>query len=491
MLEHMVLQGSDKYPIRDVFNELYKRSFATYMNAGTSQDYTEYPFATTNEKDFFSSLDVYLDATFHPRLSEIEFRKECHSITFQDNDPSKPLIHSGVVYNEMCGDFSSPSTRYLNDCFRNLYPESSIKYIFGGDPKMIAKSSVEDLRRTHHRFYHPHNAYFIHYGTFDINQIATKICEAVDSFPVEFEPLDPSLFEQPRWTEPHKCYIPTPLSEMAGPHDRQYRATVAWLTIPLIEDQRVTDLSFLIAFLYESKNSVFFKRFIKSGRATSLGFTGFHTWNNNPPFILEINGCDKETAENFEAEVMEILTDLEQNGIDPEIIQSTIHQNDLYIRKPTANFGIKQFLPFLASGFFHGADPFRLVGNSEIDRIKQAYKENPRYYQDVIKKYLLNNPHRLFSIGVPTPGIIEKDNQVVTAELEEMKAKMTEEQLQKLKDEAKEMEDYLKEPLPLSKLPQIRRTDMIQESEYTPVSLTSCNGKINIIKQPTRGLIDK
>jgi Zn-dependent M16 (insulinase) family peptidase len=108
MLEHLTLYGSESFPIQDVFTELQKRSYATFMNAATSGEWTMYPFSTTNERDFYYVRGVYLDCVFHPRLRREAFQTECHHLQFEGNGPANALKHGGVVYNEMLAQFTQP-----------------------------------------------------------------------------------------------------------------------------------------------------------------------------------------------------------------------------------------------------------------------------------------------------------------------------------------------------------------------------------------------
>lgn len=180
VLEHMSLHGSENYPINSVFSELLKRSLATLLNAFTSIEWTAYPFSTTNFNDFFNILNVYLDASFHPQLNQVAFESECHHLEFESpNDTSTPLHHSGVVYNEMVGSMSKPTAYFESLIRKNLYPDSLFRLEYGGYPPSVAKLTLNQLKKMHDMYYHPSNALFFHYGSFDVDKIMEKINQVI------------------------------------------------------------------------------------------------------------------------------------------------------------------------------------------------------------------------------------------------------------------------------------------------------------------------
>lgn len=164
MLEHLVLEGTEKYPVKGLFNEMEKRSFPTFMNACTSNQWTSFPFSTVNKQDYFNILDVYLDSCFHPKLASLDFMSECFHLEFEDNDERKQLINNGVVYNEMVGMLNSFYHRINNAINENIFDDSVEKFFSAGLPEKIAKSTIDDVRNHHSKYYHPSNAFFYHYG---------------------------------------------------------------------------------------------------------------------------------------------------------------------------------------------------------------------------------------------------------------------------------------------------------------------------------------
>ena len=176
ILEHTALCGSEKYPVRDPFFCMLRRSLNTFMNAFTSSDFTAYPFASQNEKDYFNLLEVYLDAVFFCKLDPLDFAQEGHRLEFEKpNDPGSPLIQKGVVYNEMKGATSSPISILYQGVQEVLYPESTYHHNSGGDPTVIPQLTYEQLKQFHTSHYHPSNAVFMTFGNILSREAAREI----------------------------------------------------------------------------------------------------------------------------------------------------------------------------------------------------------------------------------------------------------------------------------------------------------------------------
>src|SRR5579863_2898175 len=161
ILEHTVLCGSAKFPVKDPFFAMSRRSLNTFMNALTGSDFTCYPAASQNEKDFYNLMEVYIDAVFHPELKRMSLLQEGHRLEFTDpQDPKTPLAIKGIVFNEMKGTLSSADTRLWHTLMENLPPDLPYCYNSGGDPKVIPQLSYEELLKFHATYYHPSQCLF-------------------------------------------------------------------------------------------------------------------------------------------------------------------------------------------------------------------------------------------------------------------------------------------------------------------------------------------
>ncbi len=156
IMEHSVLCGSRKYPVKEPFVELLKSSLASFVNASTYPDKTIYPLASANLQDYYNLLDVYLDAVFYPRLTPSTLQQE--GWHYELDDASGEMIYKGVVFNEMKGNYSSGDSMASSRSMETLLPDTVYGVDSGGDPKVIPNLTWEQFSAFHKRFYHPSNA---------------------------------------------------------------------------------------------------------------------------------------------------------------------------------------------------------------------------------------------------------------------------------------------------------------------------------------------
>ncbi|MFN3373927.1 MAG: insulinase family protein, partial [Chloroflexus sp.] len=185
ILEHSVLCGSRKYPVKDPFFTLVKGSVHTFLNAMTYPDKTTYPVASTNLKDFYNLVDVYLDAVFFPRITPEVLKQEGWHFELPALDA--PLTIKGVVYNEMKGAYSSPDGMLYRYSQQSLFPDTTYGHSSGGDPQAIPDLTYEAFKRFHETLYHPSNARIFFYGDDPPEERLRKL----DEYLSQFERIDP------------------------------------------------------------------------------------------------------------------------------------------------------------------------------------------------------------------------------------------------------------------------------------------------------------
>jgi Zn-dependent M16 (insulinase) family peptidase len=229
ILEHTVLCGSQKFPVKDPFFAMNRRSLNTFMNALTGADFTCYPAASQVPKDFYNLLEVYLDAVFHPDLKELSFLQEGHRLEFTNPaDPQSPLEYKGIVYNEMKGALSSSSARLAEAINQSLFPDVTYGINSGGDPKDIPKLSYKELKEFHQKFYHPSRCLFFFYGNMPLESHLDFIAKhTLDQ--TEKQPPLPPLPLQPRFKEPVYRTLSYPIAPEEDPTDKALIG-LTWLT---------------------------------------------------------------------------------------------------------------------------------------------------------------------------------------------------------------------------------------------------------------------
>ena len=486
MLEHLTLRGSNKYPINNVFFELQKRSYSTFMNAMTSAEFTAFPFASTNQKDFMNCLDVYLDCAFHPKLTEADFLSECYHLSFEDNDPSKELQHNGVIFNEMSGEYASPMKYFVQKFVEELYPDSPSRFDIGGLPWEIPKATWESLKQHHNTYYHPVNGFFLFYGNFDPAIVFNKVNEVIDPFEVIPSPYNPSLFDLKPWTEMRTVDIEAP-ADTQLPVDEQYCLTMGWvMPEPITDDYLLTDLNNLMELLGESNNSPLYKALVETGLCKSVS-AGLSTNYLYPYARIMARGFKKEETDHVQQVIIDVLKQSQKDGFDMERFDAKIHNAILTNKIYPETLGLV-LLHCCANQWLHGADPTELLDFNKNTRISSEHGKSEGFFQNLIQKYLLDNKHCVAARLIPVPNLQDKMLEEEKEKLKKLKESLTEEQKQKILSNCKLIEEEQNKPQPVDLLPQITRSDLSKTSFVKPPTYVNEEDHIKTFINPTNGV---
>lgn len=487
VLEHTVLCGSHKFPVRDPFFSMLKRSLSTFMNAFTSSDWTMYPFSTQNQTDFYNLMDVYLDSVFYPNIEELSFKQEGHRLEIEDaakDSDSVKLVYKGVVYNEMKGAMSSPNQVMVRSILNALYPETTYGCNSGGDPSVIPQLTYDQLKVFHRRHYHPSNAFFYTYGDLPLRNHLKFIN---DNILTHFESIDPKtdVPSHPRWSTPRKKTYFYPLNKNED-LSKKCQFCTAWLTADIKDSFEVLILTILEQILLGNPASPLRKALVDSKLGTALcDGTGFDANNRDTMFVCGLKDVEKSAADKINSIIFNVLEDLSKNGIDKKMIESAIHQLEFH-RKEVTNipypYAIKLLLTF-ASSWFHGGDPVRILQfDADLERLRNEISKGP-FLENRIKKYFLDNAHRVFLTLVPDPLMENKERHRVTAELERIHAEMTPSELEKLKKDThalKQLQEYKEDVscLPTLSLEEIPPTvQVVKASTANDILPATCYGQ--------------
>ena len=240
IIEHSVLDGSRKYPVKEPFVELVKGSVNTFLNAMTYPDKTVYPVASTNDKDFMNLIDVYLDAVFYPNIYQNKKIFEQEGWHYHLEDPKDKMTYNGVVYNEMKGVYSSPEEILQNELFKQLYPDSIYGKESGGFPDNIPDLTYDEFLDFHHKFYHPSNAYIYFYGDGDMEEHLKYLDEAYLS-DFDYQEIDSQIALQPLFSKPAESSAYYPLSGATELNNKNY-LTIGWVLNNLKDDWLAFDI---------------------------------------------------------------------------------------------------------------------------------------------------------------------------------------------------------------------------------------------------------
>ncbi len=407
ILEHTALCGSERFPVRDPFFMMTRRSLNTFMNAFTGADWTAYPFATQNARDFDNLLQVYLDAAFFPRLAELDFAQEGHRVEFAvPDDPASELVRKGVVYNEMKGAMSAPTTRLWHALQERLFPTTTYHWNSGGDPERIPDLTWEQLRAFHAAHYHPSNAVFMTYGDMPAAEHQRRFqAYALGRFqarPAPFAVPDERRLEAP--VDVETVYAVDPGE---GTRDRTH-VVLGWLL------HRVTDIrSILRAHLL---NGILLDNSASPLRhaleTTDLGrspseICGLDDSTREASFACGLEGSNPERAEAVEALVMGVLREVAEHGVPAEHVESVLHQLELSqreIRGGHVPYGLRLMVNVLGPTL-HGGNPADLLHiDPALEELRTAVRD-PAFVRELVRTQLLENPHRVRVVMKPDPEL--------------------------------------------------------------------------------------
>ncbi len=399
ILEHTVLCGSHKFPVKDPFFAMTRRSLNTYMNALTGQDFTCYPASSQVEKDFYHLLDVYLDAVFHPELKQVSFLQEGHRLEQVDGK----LQFQGVVYNEMKGAMSSIESRLWEALSRELVPDLPYAHNSGGDPKRIPSLSYEELVEFHESFYHPSRCLFFFYGNLPLKKHLDFIERELEG--VKKIPLLPPLPLQKRFTEGVRAIERYPIAEKES-LEKKTLIAFAWLTTHISHQSEILALLLIESILTDTDASPLTLALLKSGLCTQID-SSLDVEMSEIPWAIVCKGCEEKDADALQKVLFDAL---EQVAIAPEEIEASLHQLE-FQRKEIGAEGIPFGLTlFMRAGLIkqHGSEPENALLIHSLFSDLRARVADPNYLKGLIQKHLLGNPHFVRLVLRPDP-LLEKE----------------------------------------------------------------------------------
>jgi hypothetical protein len=491
ILEHVVLCGSERFPVRDPFFSMLKRSLSTFMNAFTASDWTMYPFATQNRKDFYNLMDVYLDAAFFPKLEELSFKQEGHRLELGAPDAAdERLEYQGVVYNEMKGAMSSPDQVMVRSILKALYPDTTYAFNSGGEPADIPALTYAQLKEFHRRHYHPSNAYFFTYGDLPLDEHLAFIAKTVLR---RFTAIDPDtdVTPQPRWPAPRTAAFFYPFGREEDPA-KKHQACLSWLTSDIRETDQVLCLALLEQILIGNAGSPLRKALIESGLGSALcDGSGFDAENRDTHFTVGLKDVGPAAAETVERLVVEVLDGLVEKGIDPQLIESAIHQLEFHRREITNTpypYGIRLLLA-VSSTWIHGGDPLRVLNfDADLTRIRRRMEQG-RFFEAQLKHFFLDNPHRLRLTLSPDPGLAEREARRVREKLDGIQRQLSVAAAAELRRDAEALRRLQEAQESLDCLPTLQRGDIPADVEKIVESRSEPQQGLSVYEQSTSGIV--
>ncbi|MBR6012672.1 MAG: insulinase family protein [Selenomonadaceae bacterium] len=477
IVEHSTLCGSKKYPLKEPFVELVKGSLNTFLNAMTYPDKTVYPVASRNEKDFRNLQDVYLDAVFYPAMQntpEILMQEGWH---FEIENSDAPLTYSGVVYNEMKGALSSPDDILARKSMHELFPQTCYQYESGGDPEAIPNLTQEDFINFHKKFYHPSNSYIYLYGDLNLEEQLKYLDEEYLS---KFEKIsvDSEIKLQPQFNEMKKISDVYPIGEEESDEEKTF-LSLNLLTGNFSDSTDLLGLDILNHALFVSPAAPIKKILIDSrlGKDVDSGIEGDLI---QPAFNITLNGSEKEHAEKFYNLVMDAMKNLAENGIDKTLLQASINVNEFRLREADFGFypkGLIYGLRILRTWLYDGDANIYLRYEDDLKKIKDGLNEN--YFENLLKKYFIDNPHKVLITLSPDKNFAKIRDEEQEKKLAEIKSKMTAEEIEKVIETTEKLkirQQTPETPEALESIPLLKLSDIKKEPEKLPLKFRDLDG---------------
>ncbi|NNM67926.1 MAG: hypothetical protein HKM06_07950 [Spirochaetales bacterium] len=477
ILEHTVLCGSRRYPTKDPFLYLAKSSLNTFLNAMTYPDKTVYPVATVVPKDFYNLFRVYADAVFHPLLKSAAFRQEGHRLEWDDKEG---LLWSGVVYNEMKGNYSSAESVIYDAVQRSLFDQGPYSFDSGGDPQFIPQLTHEGLLDFHRRHYHPSVSLTFLYGDLPAGP-ALKILDREVFAHTEKRPVDFTLPKQPRRTAPRTLRATYP-AQAEGEEDGGTLA-LTWLGPDALESDTILALDVLAEILLGDAG-VLQKTLLESGLGQDLSpVSGLETELREAVFTVALRGAPAQNAEAFERLVFDELTRWSREGFPKDLVEGVLASYEFSVKEVKGGGMGLRFLRRLMRGWLHGAAPAdSLVFAPRIEKLRQQLESGARVFEKLIETQLLQNPHRVLVTCVPDAKKLVQDEEAVKERLAEMRIHLSAPDLERLKAGQEEVRAFQEDPdtpKAVASLPVLELRDIPPKVE-TPQSRPDTAGPIQL-----------
>ena len=437
IMEHSVLCGSEKYPLKEPFVELVKSSLNTFLNAMTFPDKTMYPVASKNHADFKNLIDVYCDAVFHPLIAENKFTFYQEGWHYHLENINDPITINGVVYNEMKGAFSNPEEVMMRHVQLSLYPETAYAYESGGDPDVIPELTYEKFMEYYDSYYHPSNSYFYYYGDLEIEPYLAALDQ---NYLTEFSriEIDSLPKKQTPYTNERSLEIAYSIDENDTEENKAY--FTANYKIGNAEDSVLLfSMNVLVDILMNSDASPLKKALLDADIADEIAYH-FTTSVREPYLTIIAKNAKADKYDLFIEIIDKTLRELVEYGIDGDIIKSALNGFEFDLREAdSGNYprGLLYSFDVMDSWLYDAKPGIHLEYEPYLTFLRA--NENSAYYTQLITEYLLDNRHKSKILLLPQKGLALAKNKEVEEGLQKYKEQLSENDLDELVETTTEL----------------------------------------------------
>ena len=436
IMEHSVLCGSRKFPLKEPFVELVKGSLNTFLNAMTYPDKTMYPVASKNDKDFHNLMDVYLDAVFYPRVredAEIVMQEGWH---YELENADDELTYKGVVFNEMKGVYSSPDSVLERQMMRELFPDTTYGVDSGGDPDYITDLTYEEFQEFYRVHYHPSNSYIFLYGDMNIEeQLAFLNDEYLSHFDAIAVHTEVAL--QAPFTEGKVVSYPYSVGS-EEPTDNRTLHSFAYV-LPDVTPEHSLAFEVLTHALLTSPAAPLKQALVKAGIGSDV--SGYYLDSiRQPMWTVQATGSNLDKQADLQRIVESTLQDLCDKGLDKELLEASLNSIEFALRE--SDFGGRPiglaYIIRMMDNWLYDNDPLELLHYEEaLTNIRNGLAGT--YFEDLIRHSILNNNHKVLVSIYPERGLQERKDAEVKEHLAAVKANMTKEEIDAIVEQTKRL----------------------------------------------------
>lgn len=487
ILEHSVMAGSRKFPIKAVFNEIMKMSLATFdsTNAMNWPDHALYYTSNNVKKDLFNLAEVYFDSVFHPLLSEEIFKREGHHLEPVDPDkPTSDLKINGIVYNEVKNNLSSPKACLYYAVTRGLLPDTCYANDGAGNSLVMPDLTYEQLKTYHKAYYHPSKCYFFFYGNIPTNEYLLFLADKLAVFPKTdtngfLHPLRPEITHQSRWESPRTLRDTYPIGADEPLTEKTF-LMLSWIIGVTTDPEDDILCRILNLILFGNEGAPLRKAIIDSKLGTDIlnnflnGLTG-----QNRTFSVGLVGSEAESVEAFTELVINTLSQIADAEIDKEKVETAFQQITYNFQEVTPNFPFQMMTRVVNTWIYEKEPTLFLKMGTHLSAVRQRWEQNSRIFNELISERLLDNPHRLTTILTPDPDMQARFDANENARLEAIRAQLTDEQIRQIAADAAELEHLSGQPNSpedLAKLPQLHVSDLPKKPLHIQTTVETVRG---------------
>lgn len=469
IIEHSVLNGSKKFTCKSPFEEMSKSSLKTFLNAFTGSDYTMYPVASQNEKDYFNLMNVYVDAVFNPKIyTEPRIFKQ-EGWHYELTDKNSPIVYKGVVYNEMKGAFSDPSRELYTQINKALFPDNGYGLESGGYPTAIPTLTYDAFLDYHHRHYNPTNSYIFLYGNASLEKElhfldSTYLSNYEKTALLKEIPLQKPFDAMKNQTS---VYPAMDGSESNG----ETYLSLSWVIGKNTDAALIRSLDILSDVLVNQESAPVRLALEKAEIGKDV-----EAWTDNTQqnvFHIIVKNANPGDKEKFRETVFNTLKEVSEKGFDKSAVEGTINRMEFRLREGNnAQKGLSTIFNSIYGWLFAGDPIIGLEWEKSLAEVKKIVTDGS--LEKMIKSDFFDNKHALLLELNPKPGLEKEINEKTAKELADYKAKLTPAQIDSLIKETKDLIAFQQQkdsPADIATIPRLTLKDVNPNANFYAVSV--------------------